>query len=202
VETITVTPEVQHRVAETVTVLVADDHPALRAGLMGLLRGEPGMHTLAAASTADGLCPTVARLRPRVVVLDYALDRGNGLSACFRLKQLAHPPAVVLYCAYVDPVFLVPARMAQADAMVSKGAPVDELLEAIRASAAGHALLPPMGPDQLEAASSRLEPADLPIAGMLLAGTPVADIAATLGLATGEVRAQALRMIGRMQSGA
>jgi DNA-binding NarL/FixJ family response regulator len=97
----------------TVRVLVVDDHPALRAGLEGLLSDEPGVECIGALDSTDGLLAAVHDLRPDVVVLDYALGADDGLTTCFRLKQQPHPPAVVLYSAYVDGVFAVPAAIAQ-----------------------------------------------------------------------------------------
>jgi DNA-binding NarL/FixJ family response regulator len=122
------------------------------------------------------------------------------LSACFRLKQGARPPGVVIYSAYVDNVFAVPATLAQADAIVSKNAPVDALLTAIDAVAAGASEVPVPDPEAMDAASSRLDAEDLPILGMLFARIRVEDIAATLGVDPREVRSRALRIIGEMQA--
>jgi DNA-binding NarL/FixJ family response regulator len=186
--------------APAVTVLVVDDHPALRAGLKQLLDQEPGYRLLGAVSTEAELSIAVRRDRPDVVVLDYALRRGDGLSACFRLKQGARPPGVILYSAYVDDVFAVPASLAQADAIVSKNAPVEVLLSAIDAVAAGEAEVPMPNAEVIEAASSRLVTGDLPILGMLFAKMRVADIADTLSVEPREVRSRALRIIGEMQA--
>jgi DNA-binding NarL/FixJ family response regulator len=183
-----------------VSVLVVDDHPALRAGLEQLLDQEPGYRLLGAVSSEAELAIALQRHRPDVVVMDYALTRGDGLSACFRLKQRPQPPGVVLYSAYVDDSFAVPATLAQADAIVSKNDPVAVLLAAIDAAAAGETQVPSPDPEVIEAASSRLEADDLPIVGMLFASVGVADIATTLGVEPREVRARALRIIGEMQA--
>jgi DNA-binding NarL/FixJ family response regulator len=183
-----------------VSVLVVDDHPALRAGLEQLLDQEPGFRLLGAVSSEAELAIALQRHRPNVVVMDYALTHGDGLSACFRLKQRPQPPGVVLYSAYVDDIFAVPATLAQADAIVSKNDPVAVLLAAIDAVAAGETQVPSPDPEVIEAASSRLEADDLPIVGMLFASVGVADIATTLGVEPREVRARALRIIGEMQA--
>jgi DNA-binding NarL/FixJ family response regulator len=183
-----------------VTVLVVDDHPALRAGLERLLDQEPGYRLLGAVSTEAELALALRRERPDVVILDYALTRGDGLSACFRLKQDARAPGVILYSAYVDHIFAVPATLAQADAIVSKNAPVEVLLSAIDAVAAGESEVPMPDAEAIEAASSRLLSEDLPILGMLFAKMRAAEIATTLGVQPGEVRSRALRIIGEMQA--
>ena len=183
-----------------VSVLVVDDHPALRAGLEQLLDQEPAYRLLGAVSSEAELAAALLSRQPDVVVLDYALTRGDGLSACFRLKQHERPPGVVLYSAYVDEVFAVPATLAQADAIVSKNAPVEELLSAIDAVAAGDAALPAPDAEAIDAASSRLRAEDLPIVGMLFARVRVEEIATILGVEAREVRARALRVIGEMQA--
>jgi DNA-binding NarL/FixJ family response regulator len=184
----------------TVRVLVVDDHPALRAGLKGLLRNESDVEYLGALTGTDGLLSAVRDLRPDVVVLDYALGSDDGLSTCFRLKQQPHRPAVVLYSAYADVVFAVPAAIAGADATVSKTAPIDELLSAIHAAAAGTQPRPALDAELIQAASARLLAEDLPIATMLLAGTLIADIADILDTTSADIRHHALRIIGRLQA--
>lgn len=183
-----------------VSVLVVDDHPALRAGLKQLLDQEAGYLLLGTVSSEAELTIALQRHRPDVVIMDYALTRGDGLSACFRLKQRPRPPGVVLYSAYVDDVFAVPATLAQADAIVSKNDSVEVLLTAINAVAAGESQVPSPDPEAIEAASSRLRAEDLPILGMLFARLRVDDIATTLGVDPRDVRARALRIIGEMQA--
>lgn len=183
-----------------ISILIVDDHPALRAGLEGLLGEEPGVRCVGAVADERQMMRAVVRDRPDVVVLDYALGRGDGLSACFRLKQRPNPPAVVLYSAYVDAAFAVPAAVAQADAVVAKSAPVDDLLSAIRSVASRRSTVPQPDPEVLHAASSRLDDDDLPVLGMLLARVPVPEIAATLDTTPADVRDRALRIIGGMQA--
>src|SRR3954470_2490854 len=140
-----------------VSVLVVDDHPALRAGLEQLLDQEPGYRLLGAVSSEAELAVALQGQRPDVVVMDYALTRGDGLSACFRLKQRPQPPGIVLYSAYVDDVFAVPATLAQADAIVSKNDPVEVLLTAIDAVAARESQVPSPAPEPIAAAAARLD---------------------------------------------
>ena len=153
------------------------------------------------AGRDDGLLDVVSQIRPDVVVLDYALGADDGLTMCFCVKQQNSPPAVVLYSAYVDRVFTVPAAIAQADATVSKSAPVGELLSAIRDVASGELRRPALDNELIEAASARLVTDDLPIAAMLLSATPVGDIATIVDTSVADVRRRALRIIGRLQAG-
>lgn len=185
---------------DAISVLIVDDHPALRAGLSGLLAQEQGFRCLGAVASELEMIEALDRRRPDVVVLDYSLGDSDGLSACFRIKQRPDAPGVVLYSAYVDGVFAVPAAVAQADAIVPKSAPVEVLLDAMAAAATGAARLPVPPPELISAASSRLQAGDLPVLGMLFARESVADIARTLKQSRAEVRARALRIIGVMQA--
>lgn len=184
-----------------IRVLVVDDHPALRAGLEGLLNGETGISCAGVLAGAEGLFDAVLDDRPDVVVLDYALAESDGLTLCFRLKQQPAPPGVMLYSAYADEAFRVPAAIAQADAVVSKTAPAEELLSTIRHVAWDEMERPQLHNEVVEAASARLTPDELPVVGMLLGGVPVVDIARILALSVSEVRRRALRIIGRLQAG-
>ena len=186
--------------ALAVRVLVVEDHPALRAGLVALLEHQPGFDCVAAVSSERELGSAFTRDRPDVVVLDYAPGRSDGLSACFRLKQRPDPPRVVLYSGHVDGAFAVPAGVAQADAVVSKSAPVELLLSAIRPRPSGPRPRVVLDRDSIHAASSRLQDDDLPVFGMLVARHSVAEIADALRLAPAEVRARALRIIGQLQA--
>jgi DNA-binding NarL/FixJ family response regulator len=182
-------------------VLVADDHPALRAGLHGLLTGEADLECVGTVASVGELDEALRATSPDVVVLDYALGSDDGLTACFRLKQRQNAPGVVLYSAYVDDVFAVPAAIAQADATVSKTAEAADLLAAVRRVGHGRSDRPALDAEMLAAASARLCAEDLPIASMLFSATPVADIAEVLGLSVSDVKARALRIIGRLQAG-
>jgi DNA-binding NarL/FixJ family response regulator len=184
---------------EVIRVLLVGDHPALRDGLEGLLRQEEGLLPGAALPGYPAVAAAVRQQRPQVAIVDHALDRGSGLSLCFRIKQLPGAPGVVLYSPHVDQVLAVPAVLAQADAVVSKTAPVDELLKAVHVVARGQRLMPELLPDVVTAASSCLEAAELPIAGMLFARVPVHEIAETLGITAAEVRNKAIKIISELQ---
>ena len=77
---------------------------------------------------------------------------------------------------------------------------MDHLLAVVQAVAAGEDRMPPLDREAVSAASSRLAAQDVSVAGMLFAKVTVDEIAQTLGLSIDEVRARALRIIGRLQA--
>ena len=182
-----------------IRVILVDDHPAMRAGLTAVLRSEPGIVALGAASSADDLPLTLNRTRPDVVLLDYHLPGTDGLTICRRLKRMVPAPAVLLYSAYADASLVVPALLAGADGMLHKSAPAPELFDAIRTVARGDRVLPPVDRELLERAGAELDPQDLPILGMTIDGTPPAEIAATLRLEPAELSQRIDAMVQRLR---
>jgi len=182
---------------DTIQVAVVDDHALIRLGVQSAIDAEPGLACVAVMASGDELGSSDAR--PDVVVLDYHLPRVNGLELCRRTKLGELAPAVVLYSAYADPALVVPALVAGADAIVHKGAPARELLAAIHAVAGGGRRLPPLSPALLEAAGTMLDADDLPILGMLVAGTDRGEIAATMRLDTGEFEQRVDAMVARLR---
>src|SRR4051812_5758501 len=118
-------------------VVVVDDHEAVRAGLERVLDRAPGLEAVAGLADDRGVLSLVAAEPVDVAVLDYDLERGDGLSLCWRLKQREGAPAVAIYSGYAGPSLDFAATVAQADAVVSKADPVGELLSTIRRLAAG-----------------------------------------------------------------
>jgi DNA-binding NarL/FixJ family response regulator len=170
-----------------IRVLVVDDHPAVLAGLLAILNREVGIAPSGTARNAQEALDEALRLRPDLVLTDFQLLDGDGLSLCRMLKALSDPPCVLLYSACADEKLTVAALVAGAEGVVGKARPVDDLLEAIRQAARGELVLPQVPQSVLASASRGLDPTDMPIFGMRVARTPVPEIAETLGLDPDEV---------------
>lgn len=182
-----------------IRVAIVDDHPAVRLGLQTALAAEPGLSPVGAASSAAELGPLLYRTDPDVVLLDYQLPDGDGLSLCREIKQAVPARRVVLYSAFADASMTVPAIVAGADGIVHKGGRPQELFQAIRAVAGGSSSLPPVYPVLLEAAGVQLDPEDLPILAMLVDRTASGDIASTLSIDDAELARRVRRMLGRLK---
>jgi two-component system response regulator DevR len=182
-----------------IRVAVLDDHPLVLAALEGLLEAAADLQPVVAAGDIQQLWRQLDGARPDVVVVDYDLARGDGLTLCQRLKERVRPPAVVIYSAYAGPSLALSARIAGADALVDKRAPGTELLDAIRQAAAGESLIPDSAPDVREAAIAQLASSDVPVASMLLAGTSHQGIAETLATDRQDVARRVRRIVGRLR---
>lgn len=182
-----------------IRILIVDDHPAMRTGLTAVLRAEPGLVPLDVATSATDLWPALRRTKPDVVVLDYHMPGDDGLVLCRRIKRELPAPAVLLYSAYADASLTIPALLAGVDGLVNKSAPANELYDAIRRLARGERVLPPISRELLDEATRTLEPDELPVLGMTLEGTPLADMAGALNADPSEVSHMIDRMIKRLK---
>jgi DNA-binding NarL/FixJ family response regulator len=162
-------------------LVLVDDHPAVRAGLRGLLEDDDRLRVAATAATAREGFDAIADIRPALVVADLHLPDDDGLSLCLRTRTLPQAPAVVVYTAFPHPGLAVRAVIAGAAAVVAKSTSPRRLLAVLRAAGAGQ-LRPTLDPGALRTAGERLDPEDLPILGMLAHGVPANEIAGTLGV--------------------
>ena len=181
-----------------IRVALLDDHPAVLAGLHRLVKGDPNLSLIAAVEREEALWRQLDGFRADVVVTDYDLARGNGLVLCQRLKERPQALAVVIYSAYAGPALALASRIAGADAVVDKGAPVEELLATIR-TVNDRPIDMPEIPDELrQAAIARLHDDDVAVAAMLLAGTSHQGIAEALRIDRRDVRRRARRIVTRV----
>ena len=123
-------------------ILLADDHGIVRSGLRVLIESHDGMHVVAEAD--DGVAAVEAALRhdPDVAILDVAMPRMTGIQAAREIRSRRPRTAVVLLSMHDDERYLFDALRAGASGYVLKRAADEELIEAVRAVAAGKSHLP------------------------------------------------------------
>jgi DNA-binding NarL/FixJ family response regulator len=182
-----------------IRTVVVDDHPAMRAGIAAVLNEAPDIEASGEAASGAELWPLIERTAPDAVVMDWHLPGDDGLILCHRLKRRHPGIRVVLFSAYADDWLVVPALLAQADALLAKRAPARMLYETLRSVAACEGPLNlTLTPEQRRVLNSTLEPQDVGIAGMLLLRTPPREIAAMSGLGAAELSERIERMLVRM----
>lgn len=183
--------------ATTVTrVLVIDDHEVLATSLAHVLDAEPDLVTVGVAGSlerARALIPTCA---PDVILLDHRLPDGDGADAIGDLLALRPSAQVVMLTASAADHVLVKALEAGASGFVSKTRSLAELTSAVRAAAAGEAVI---SPELLARLLPRLHRSGRPratdlterereVLGLLSGGLSNAAIAAELTVSVHTVR--------------
>ena len=123
--------------AETITVLLADDHPVVRRGLAALLATLPGITVVAEADDGNEAVREVARHRPDVVVMDLRMPGLDGVEATRRIASDHPETSVLVLTMFHEDALVTQALRAGARGYLLKVARQDEIERAIRAVAAG-----------------------------------------------------------------
>jgi DNA-binding NarL/FixJ family response regulator len=186
--------------AEVTTVLVVDDHQAVRLGIQMLLDDEPGIEVVASAASYDEGLEEAERFHPDIAVVDYHLPDRDGLALTRKLVTMASPPRVLVFSAYADERLGLAALVAGADAVLGKNTMGLELCYLIDALARGEQVRFAISTRVLASVGEELDVEDRPILGMLAAGTDPAEIAFVLGLSDDELHSRCSAMLKRLKA--
>ena len=126
-----------------IRVVLADDHPVVRAGLAALLTSLDGIEVVGVASTGREAVREVITTRPDVAVLDLQMPDLDGFAATRELARSAPDVAVLVLTMFEDDDSVFAAMRAGARGYLVKGAEQEEIARAIQAVAAGEAIFGP-----------------------------------------------------------
>ena len=143
-----------------ITIVLADDHQVVRAGLRMLLQAEEGFEVVAEAGDVPTTERRVAAYRPRVLILDLNMPGESSLPAIPRLREAAPETQIVVLTMQNDPAFAREALRSGAIGYVLKEAADSELVQAVRAAAEGRTYLNPELGARLAAAPQASGPPD------------------------------------------
>ncbi|KQP53862.1 response regulator [Agreia sp. Leaf283] len=130
-----------------IRIVVADDHPIVRAGLIALFGLEDDIEVVAEAATPDEAVAATVHKNPDVVLMDLqfgARSRATGADATRRIRALDAAPYVLVLTNYDSDADILGAVEAGASGYLLKDAPPHELIAAVRAAAAGESALAPV----------------------------------------------------------
>ena len=181
-----------------IRVLLADDHPAVRVGLERLVRSEPGMVPAGSVDNGFDALDVARRTHPDCVLLDYQMP-GGGIDLCRRLKEVNPAPGIVIYTAFAGERLAVAGLVAGVNALVDKSSSAGSIFDSVRLAAKGRQAIRP-STSALADIASELEPDQLPIFGMRVEGTPMAEIQATLRLTAAELDERVAGLLGRIEA--
>ena len=125
-------------------VLIADDHPIVRAGVRALFAGHPDIDVVGEAATGEEAVTLARHLAPDVVLCDLRMGDGmDGVAATAQLRALTPAPAVIILTTFDRDAEILGAIEAGASGYVLKDAPPDAIARAVREAAAGRLALSP-----------------------------------------------------------
>ncbi len=186
-----------------IRVLVVDDHPVVRGGLVGWLDAQPDLSVVGEA--ADGLeaLALVAGTSPDVVLMDLRMPRMDGATATERICR-AHPAVrVLVLTTYDTDADIVRAVEAGATGYLLKDTPLPQLAEAVRAAARGETVLAPpvaarlvsrMRAPAVDAPTAR----ELEVLAGVARGLTNADIGRELFIGEATVKTHLLRVFAKL----
>jgi DNA-binding NarL/FixJ family response regulator len=181
-------------------LMVVDDHPAVRLGVVQLLEGQRDFNVELVCIDAEGAVAEAELHGIDVAILDYHLGGRNGLWACRRLKQLEEPPRVIVYSAFANDHLATCCAVAGADGVLSKGGLGSELCDAVRSVDRGRRVLPKPSQPTADMLRRRLDDTEQTIFGMLMAGIPRVAISQTLDISAGELSCREAAMLRKIEA--
>jgi DNA-binding NarL/FixJ family response regulator len=135
-----------------IRILVVDDHPVVRQGLVATLADESDFEVVGSAGSAEDALERVAGLHPDVVLLDLELPGKSGVEAIPELIAVSPVARVLVFTAYESDERVLGAIKSGARGYLLKGASAEEIAEAVRTVAAGGTALAPAAAAHLASA--------------------------------------------------
>ncbi|MEO5653392.1 MAG: response regulator transcription factor [Marmoricola sp.] len=127
----------------TLRILLADDHPVVRAGLRALIDTIEDLEVVGEAADGEQALRETLLLRPDVVLMDVRMEGVDGVEGTRRIRAAVPDTAVLMLTMYDDDATVFTAMQAGARGYLLKGAAQDEIVNAVRAVAAGQAIFGP-----------------------------------------------------------
>ena len=186
----------------SIRLLVVDDHPVVRAGIVGLLAGEPDLEVVGEAADGAQACDLAAALRPDVVLMDLRMPVMDGTTATERILAATPTVRVVVLTTYETDADILRAVEAGATGYLLKDTPRDDLVAAVRAVAGGETVLAPSVARRLVAgvrnAAERLTARELEVLAVVARGGCNAQIGVELFISEATVKTHLLRIFAKL----
>lgn len=186
-------------------LMLADDHPVVRAGLRAVLETEADFAVVAEASTAEEAVKLAGELAVDVVLMDLEFADGmRGAQATAQITQRADAPRVLVLTTYDTDADILAAIEAGAAGYLLKDVPPEELASAIRRAAGGQSALAPSIADRLidrvRTPATTLSNREIEVLELVSAGMSNKQISQELFLSQATVKSHLVHIFGKLEA--
>ena len=193
--------------SKAIRIVVADDHPIVRAGIVGLLDQAPGIEVVGEASDGAEAVELAASERPDLVLMDLRMPGVDGASATASIVAAGQGTRVLVLTTYETDDHILAAIEAGASGYLLKAAPQAEILAGIRAVAAGETVLAPsiaaklvsrVRADAASVAPPALSPREHEVLALVAEGRSNPEIARSLYIGEATVKTHLLHAFEKL----
>jgi DNA-binding NarL/FixJ family response regulator len=187
----------------TIRVLLVDDHPVVRAGVAGMLAGEPDIDVVGEAASGAEAVAAARALRPDVVLMDLRLPGLDGVGATARILAATPATRVVVLTTYETDGDILRAVEAGAAGYLLKDTARGDLVNAVRLAARGETVLTPSVAGRLLHRVRRphgesLSPREVDVLRLVAMGRSNAEIGRALHISEATVKTHLLRTFAKL----
>ena len=187
-----------------IRLLISDDHPVVRAGIVGMLSGEKDFEVLGEAEDGSEAVALADRLKPDVVLMDLRMPQMDGVEAISRIKERHPGMNILVLTTYESDADVLRALERGATGYMLKDAPREDLFEAIRATAQGKSPLSPDVAARLvqrvrEPVEELLSTREIEILELVAGGASNKEIAKQLWISDTTVKSHVLHIFNKLE---
>jgi len=188
-----------------IRIVIADDHPVVRAGLQGMLAAQPDLEVVAEATTGAEAIALALALGPDVVLMDLRMPGVDGVDATARICTEQPHTRVLVLTTYDSDADILRAVEAGATGYLLKDAPRDDLFRAIRAAARGESVLAPTVATRLmgrvRSSEATLSQREIEVLRQAARGASNKQIARQLWISEATVKSHLIHIFGKLGVG-
>ena len=188
---------------EKIRIILADDHPVVRDGLMGMIGSQKDLSVVGEAGNGEDLLSLAGRTPADVALVDLHMPVLDGVSAIARLRESSPDLRVLVLTTYDSDADIRRAVEAGATGYLLKDAPREELFRAIRQTARGDSYLSPAVASRLvnqvrSADHDELSPREVEVLTLVAQGRANKEIARSLRLSEATVKSHLLHIFEKL----
>ena len=189
-------------VSNPIRLLIADDHPVFREGLVAIVSRQPDIVIVAQAADGREAVRAFSQHRPHVALMDLRMPVIDGVQAIVQIRERHADARIVVLTTFDGDDDIYRGLHAGARSYILKDAPTDELLRCIRDVHAGRPALPLGVAAKLaeRQRSAGLTPRELDVLALMAEGRTNRDIATALDVAEGTIKVHVNNILTKLHA--